>query len=90
MQKDLGFDTSVLDFFRESKESKKLKLGEKMLWYLLVIPATIWALAIIEPQNGGFKKVIDNSPVYEKGVDLYQHSDGGLFKSDWANGEDDL
>ena len=60
-----------------------------MFWYLLVIPATIWLVDIVQPQDGGFNKVDDNSPVFEKGVDLYQHSDGRFFENDWANNEDD-
>ena len=89
MQKDNRFDTSVLGFFYKIDKAKTT-VGDRMLWYLLIIPATIWAVAIVEPENGGFETVIDDSPVYEKGSDLYQHSDGRLFNNDWANDEEDL
>ena len=61
-----------------------------MFWYLLVIPAAILLIDNFQPQNGGFDKVDDNSPVFEKGADLYQHSDGRYYKNDWAINEDDL
>ena len=54
-----------------------------MFWYILVVPALILVYDIVEPDKQWPTEVEERNR-------LYQHDDGRLYKSDWANNEDDL